>query len=226
MEEGHHHENAVLAAQPKEELGIERVVERFSVWEERAFGKTRRARGVHQDHRVIGGDRGDLRDRRGCSERSLVGVGGVVRVGDGSEKRARFEVGARRRHQLARVASCRRAETSASARSWRISGAARRVLSGRAIAPSRAAANTTSRKALRFPTKSATRSPRPTPRERSQPGAARTTGLEIGVREAALALDHRHPRAGRRGAAREPSPRVVERARGCGAGSDHAGGLP
>ena len=105
MEQGHRDEHAVGGARFEEELGVQAVEERLAVREQRALRRAGGARGVHEEHRVLGRDGLDGRARRAARELRLVGVG---RAADGeAHERARSRAlpgGARRRLELRLVA--------------------------------------------------------------------------------------------------------------------------
>jgi hypothetical protein len=54
VEEGQRHQHPVLGAEAEKELGVAGVVEGLSVGKQCALGAPGRARGVHEDHRIVG----------------------------------------------------------------------------------------------------------------------------------------------------------------------------
>ena len=75
MKQRNRDEHAVGAREFEEELRVQAVEERFSVWEQGAFRDAGGARRVHQDHRVLGGDFRDRGLRHRARERGFVRVG-------------------------------------------------------------------------------------------------------------------------------------------------------
>jgi hypothetical protein len=168
------------------------------------------ARGVHEEHRLVGRDRDHLAQRLGGGERGLVGVGGAAhreparrpRHAGGGARRELLERGLVQQHAglgvLDELAQLGRGEARVERERDRAEARRRedRLEEGAAVAEQ-------DRHALAGPDPG-----------RAQPArAARRALLERAVVERAPGLDQRGALARERRAAREPAAHVVEDAR-------------